>query len=442
MSSQHFETLILNGHVFVNGKFHKTDIGIADGKIAELGDLKSASASQKTDATGLHILPGVIDTQVHFREPGLEHKEDLESGTKSALRGGVTGVFEMPNTKPSTTTKEAIEDKVERMKNRSWCDFSFYVGAATDNIPHLNELEKLPGVCGVKIFMGSSTGSLLVPDDYHLEKVLKSGKRRVAVHCEDEYRLKERFPIAQESKSPISHPIWRDEDSAIRATKRIVEISKKTYRPIHVLHVTTHQEMAYLKNNKSLATVECTPQHLTLYAPDCYEKLGTLAQMNPPIRGKEHMEGLWKALLDGTVDVIGTDHAPHTLSEKQKPYPESPSGMPGVQTLLPIMLNHVHNGRLSLEKLVELVCVNPAKIFGIKDRGQIQVGLPATLTLVDTKAEREITSDWLLSKCGWSPYEGMHVTGWAAGVFLRGQMAMWQDEILGAPKGSALEFQL
>ncbi len=441
----HFDIIIQNGKVYLDGRFVETDIGIKNGNIEAITTLNNSTADKTIEAHGLHVLPGAIDSQVHFREPGLEHKEDLETGTKSALRGGITGVFEMPNTKPSTTTAEAIQDKVNRMKNRAWCDFSFYVGAATDNISQLPELEKMPGTCGVKIFMGSSTGSLLVPDDFHLEKVLKNGRRRVAIHAEDEYRLKERFHLAQESGSPVSHPIWRDEESALIATKRIVEISKRTYRPIHLLHVSSYQEMQFLKKQKDLVskeliTVECLPQYLTLHAPDCYERLGTLAQMNPPIRSKEHSEGLWKAIHDGTVDVLATDHAPHTLQEKQKPYPESPSGMPGVQTLLPIMLNHVHEGRISLEKLVELVCVNPAKIFGIKGRGFIKVGVPATLTIIDTKAEREITSDWLLSKCGWSPYEGMTVTGWPVGVLLKGMIAMWEDEIIGPTHGQALEF--
>jgi dihydroorotase len=346
----------------------------------------------------------------------------------------------MPNTKPPTTTAEALNNKLARMKNRAWCDYAFYIGADIDNTPQLAELEKMPGSCGVKIFMGSSTGSLLVPDDYHLEQVLRSGKRRVAIHAEDEFRLRDRAYIAKESGNPVVHPLWRDEDSSLIATKRIVELSKKTYRPIHLLHVSTYQEMEFLKKHKDLVTVECLPQFLTLHAPECYERLGTLAQMNPPIRSKEHQAGLWKALHDGTIDILATDHAPHTLQEKQKPYPESPSGMPGVQTLLPIMLNHVHEGRLSLEKLVELVCVNPSKIFGIRDRGQIAVGLPANLTILDTKAEREITSDWLLSKCGWSPYEGMKVTGWAVGVILRGQFAMWEDEIIDSPKGAMFEF--
>ena len=437
---KHFDTIIKNGLVYSQGRFHKTDLAISNGVIDSLGDFQSASADKVIDAKGLHVLPGVIDTQVHFREPGLEHKEDLATGTLSALAGGVTGVFEMPNTKPSTTTLDALNDKLNRAKNRLYCDYAFYVGAATDNISELAKLEKHPGVCGVKIFMGSSTGSLLVEDDMHLERVLKAGKRRVAVHCEDEYRLRERKQIAIDAKNPVAHPEWRDEETALNATKRILEIAKRTYRPVHILHVTSAREIELLAKNKEFATVEVTPQHLTLFAPDCYEKLGTLAQMNPPIRDKHHLEALWRGIANRTVDVIGTDHAPHTLEEKQKPYPESPSGMPGVQTLIPIMLNHVNNGRLSLERFVELVCKKPAEIWKIKDRGDILPGMQATLTLIDLKETREITHDWLKSKCGWSPYEGMEVQGWAKGALLRGKIAMMEDEIIDFPKGLPLEF--
>lgn len=434
--------IIKSGLVYSQGRFHNTDVAISNGKIEALGDFQNSSADKVIDAKGLHILPGVIDTQVHFREPGLEHKEDLATGTLAAMTGGVTAVFEMPNTKPSTTTLEAITDKLNRAKSRLYCDYAFYVGAATDNISELSKLEKLPGVCGVKIFMGSSTGSLLVEDDLHLEKVLKAGTRRVAVHCEDEYRLRQRKHIAEEAQNPLAHPEWRDEETALNATRRILDLAKKTFRPVHILHVTSARELDLLSKNKDFATVEVTPQHLTLFAPDCYEKLGTLAQMNPPIREKHHLEALWRGIQDGTVDVIGTDHAPHTLDEKQKNYPQSPSGMPGVQTLVPIMLNHVNQGRLSLERLVELICKKPAEIFKIKERGDIFPGMQATFTIIDLHKKREITHDWLKSKCGWSPYEGMEVQGWPKMAILRGKITMMDDETIDFPKGLPLEFDL
>lgn len=439
---KHYDMIIKSGLVYSQGRFHNTDVAISNGKIEALGDFQNSSADKVIDAKGLHILPGVIDTQVHFREPGLEHKEDLATGTLAAMTGGVTAVFEMPNTKPSTTTLEAITDKLNRAKSRLYCDYAFYVGAATDNISELSKLEKLPGVCGVKIFMGSSTGSLLVEDDLHLEKVLKAGTRRVAVHCEDEYRLRQRKHIAEEAQNPLAHPEWRDEETALNATRRILDLAKKTFRPVHILHVTSARELDLLSKNKDFATVEVTPQHLTLFAPDCYEKLGTLAQMNPPIREKHHLEALWRGIQDGTVDVIGTDHAPHTLDEKQKNYPQSPSGMPGVQTLVPIMLNHVNQGRLSLERLVELICKKPAEIFKIKERGDIFPGMQATFTIIDLHKKREITHDWLKSKCGWSPYEGMEVQGWPKMAILRGKITMMDDETIDFPKGLPLEFDL
>lgn len=439
---KHYDMIIKSGLVYSQGRFHNTDVAISNGKIEALGDFQNSSADKVIDAKGLHILPGVIDTQVHFREPGLEHKEDLATGTLAAMTGGVTAVFEMPNTKPSTTTLEAITDKLNRAKSRLYCDYAFYVGAATDNISELSKLEKLPGVCGVKIFMGSSTGSLLVEDDLHLEKVLKAGTRRVAVHCEDEYRLRQRKHIAEEAQNPLAHPEWRDEETALNATRRILDLAKKTFRPVHILHVTSARELDLLSKNKDFATVEVTPQHLTLFAPDCYEKLGTLAQMNPPIREKHHLEALWRGIQDGTVDVIGTDHAPHTLNEKQKNYPQSPSGMPGVQTLVPIMLNHVNQGRLSLERLVELICKKPAEIFKIKERGDIFPGMQATFTIIDLHKKREITHDWLKSKCGWSPYEGMEVQGWPKMAILRGKITMMDDETIDFPKGLPLEFDL
>lgn len=432
--------IIKNGFVYSQGRFHNTDLAITDGKIEALGNFQASSADKVIDAKGLHVLPGVIDTQVHFREPGLEHKEDLQTGTLSAIAGGVTAVFEMPNTKPATTTLQALKEKLSLAKNRTYCDYAFYIGASNDNISELSKLELEAGVCGIKIFMGSSTGSLLVEDDYHLEKILRSGRRRIAVHCEDEYRLRERKQIALDAKNPIAHPDWRDEDTAFLATQRLLNIAKKTFRPVHVLHVTTSKEMDFLAKNKDYTTVEVTPQHLTLFAPDCYEKLGTLAQMNPPIREKHHMEALWRGINNGTVDVIGTDHAPHTLEEKQKVYPDSPSGMPGVQTLIPIMLNHVHNGRLTLERLVELICKKPAEIFKIKGRGDILPGMEATFTFIDLKETREITQDWLKNRSNWSPYEGMEVTGWPKASILRGKIAMFEDEIIDFPKGLPLVF--
>jgi dihydroorotase len=416
------------------------DVGIQDGRTAAIGDLGQASAGEEIDARGLHLLPGVIDTQVHFREPGNEHKEDLETGSRSAVLGGVTAVFEMPNTSPSTTTVERLAEKVQRGTNRMWCDFAFFAGAAAENVEQLGELERQPGCSGIKLFMGSSTGSLLVSDDETILRVLKSGRRRVAVHAEDEMRLEERKGERVEG-DPNSHPVWRDEETAIRATKRVLKLARQAGRRVHVLHITTAEETEILAANKDIATMEVTPQHLTLAAPDCYDRLGTYAQMNPPIRAARHREALWKALNAGIVDVIGSDHAPHTKEEKAKTYPATPSGMPGVQTLLPLLLDHVAKGRLTIQQVVDLTSHGPNRIYGIAGKGRLAVGYDADYTLVDLKAEVEITGDWLASRCGWSPFEGMTITGFPRGTIVRGRRVMWDGALADTATGRPIRFQ-
>jgi dihydroorotase len=418
----------------------KTDLGIRHGRIEEIGYLRTAPTHSKIEAEGLHILPGIVDSQVHFREPGLTHKEDLETGTKAALLGGVTAVFEMPNTSPATTDRQAFLDKVSALENRAWCNVGFYVGGAHDNYEKLPELEQLPGCCGVKVFMGSSTGTLLVEDDEALLQILTHGKRRMAVHCEDELRLRERKHIAIEGKSAHLHPVWRDEETSLLAVQRLIRLATQAKRPVHVLHVTTKQEVEFLAAHKNIATIEVLPQHLTLAAPDCYERLGNFAQQNPPIRDKTHQAALWKALQKGVIDVIGSDHAPHTIEEKKREYPSSPSGMPGVQTLLPVMLNHVNNGNLSLTHLIRLISINPSKIFGIEGHGRLEVGAAANLTLVDLKAERKIENKWIASRCGWTPFDGMKVKGWMKACFINGQLAMMEDQVVDGPKGRLLHF--
>jgi dihydroorotase len=346
----------------------------------------------------------------------------------------------MPNTSPATTTADALADKLARADGRSWTDYAFFIGACEENIEELPVLEKLPGCCGVKIFMGSSTGTLLVPDDDTLERVLRSGSRRVAVHAEDEARLAERRSIAESGDDPALHPQWRDVETARLATERLMRLVTETRRPAHVLHITTAEEIAMLRGRPDWMSVECTPQHLTLEAPECYAELGSLAQMNPPIREARHRQALWQGLADGVVDVIGSDHAPHSREEKAKPYPDSPSGMPGVQTLLPLMLDHVSAGRLSLDRLVELVSSTPARLYQAHGKGAIRPGNDADLTLVDLKATRQVESSWLASKCGWSPFEGRSLTGWPMATIIRGREVMRDGELLGEPGGTAVRF--
>lgn len=435
-----FDLLIRGGTLVNHNGIGAGDVGIAGGRIAAIGNLDPATAGKTIDAHGLHVLPGVIDTQVHFREPGLEHKEDLETGARGAVLGGVTGVFEMPNTNPSTTTAAAVADKLARAHGRMACNFAFYAGAAADNISELGALERLPGCAGIKLFMGSSTGSLLVAEDGPIREILRHGVRRMAVHCEDEARLQERKSLRVEG-DPASHPVWRDADTALKATTRLIALARETGRRVHVLHVTTAEEMAFLAGHRDIATVETTPQHLTLAAPDCYRELGTFAQMNPPIREARHRAALWEAVRAGIVDVIGSDHAPHTREEKAKSYPATPSGMTGVQTLVPLLLDHVNRGQMTLERFVDLTSHGAQRIFNIAGKGRLAVGYDADVTIVDLKAERVIEEKWIASRAGWTPFAGKKVTGWPKGTIVGGHVAMWEDELVSTPKGEPFRFQ-
>lgn len=420
-----------------------TDVGIRGSKIVAIGSHASTAVAADTlNARGLHLIPGVIDTQVHFREPGFPAKEDLSSGTMAALLGGVTSVFEMPNTSPPTLSAEDIADKQARAQGRVWFNIAFYVGADQTNYKLLPDLQFLPGSPGIKIFLGSSTGHLVLESAESLSWVLQNTSRRIAFHAEDEKRLVERRPMVDQSPGKVElHPEWRDAETAYTATLRILNFARDSGHPVHILHVTTKQEVELLAKNKDIATFEITPQHLTLSAPECYERLGTLAQMNPPIRTKDHQDALWRAIDDGSADVIGSDHAPHTLEEKAQKYPASPSGMTGVQTLLPVMLNHCALGRLSLVRLVQLTADNPAKIFRIKNKGAIHLNYDADLTLVDLRKKVTIDNKWIASRCGWTPFAGMQVTGWPIATILSGEIVMRENQILGTPRGRLIEFE-
>jgi len=434
-----FDLILTGGSVVNHDGEGVRDVGIADGRFAAIGDLSRASADERIDCRGLHLLPGVIDSQVHFREPGGTHKEDLESGSRGAVLGGVTAVFEMPNTDPATVSGEALADKVRRAHHRMHCDFAFFVGGTRENTVELSELERLPGCAGVKVFMGSSTGSLLVEDDDGVRDILRVIRRRASFHSEDEPRLRDRRSLRVEG-DPLSHPVWRDEEVALTCTKRLVRLARETGKRVHVLHITTAQEMAFLQQHKDVASVEVTPHHLTLAAPECYERLGTLAQMNPPVRDEAHRAALWQALGQGIVDVLGSDHAPHTREEKAKAYPASPSGMTGVQTLVPLMLDHVNAGRLSLARFVDLSSAGPARVFGIARKGRIAAGFDADLTVVDLRRRETITNGWIASRAGWTPYDGVTVTGWPVGTLVRGRRIVWEGELVGPGQGEAVRF--
>ncbi len=432
--------LVLSGATVVNHDGEGIrDIGIRAGRIAAIGDLASVTAAGRIDMRGLHILPGVIDSQVHFREPGLTHKEDLETGSRGAVAGGVTAVFEMPNTKPLTTTAETLAEKVRLARHRMFCDFAFYVGGTRENVADIPALERLPGSAGIKVFMGSSTGDLLVDDEGSLDRIIGALGRRAAFHAEDEARLisrmSERIP-----GDPSSHPVWRDEEAALIATRRLARLAATHKRRVHVLHISTAAEMAFLRDHKDWVSVEVTPHHLTLDGDEAYRRLGTYVQMNPPVRGTAHRDAIWRGVTEGVVDVLGSDHAPHTREEKDHAYPASHSGMTGVQTLVPIMLDHVAAGRLTLARLVDLTSHGPQRLFGIRGKGRIAVGYDADLTVVDLKRRETITNRWIESRVGWTPYDGARVTGWPVGTFVRGRRVMWQGEIIGPAAGEAVGF--
>ncbi|WP_332770611.1 dihydroorotase [Phenylobacterium sp.] len=436
---QTFDLIVKGGEVVNHSGRGLADVGVRDGKIVEIGDLSQASAGKVFDARGLTVLPGVIDTQVHFREPGLEWKEDLESGSRGAVLGGVVAVFEMPNTEPTTTDADALADKLARAKGRMHCDHAFYVGGTHENAQFLGELERLPGCCGVKVFMGASTGTLLVQDDEGVEQVLRHVHRRAAFHSEDEYRLAERRPLAR-TGDWTSHEEVRDAASALESTHRLVRIAKALGKRIHVLHVTTAEEMTFLSAHKDVASVEVTPQHLTLTAPEAYERLKGYAQMNPPIRNAYHQAGLWHGIAAGVADVLGSDHAPHTKDEKARPYPASPSGMPGVQTLVPLMLTHVAEGRLSLERFVDLTSHGANRLFGMADKGRLAVGYDADITIVDLKARRVITHEMMATRAGWTPFDGFEAKGWPKATIIRGEVVMRDDEVVAEGRGEPVRF--
>ncbi len=437
--AERFDLVLRGGQVVTPWGVLEADIGVRGEKITHIGPLPQGVGGEEVSLSGLHVLPGVMDTQVHFREPGFPEKEDLASGSRAAVLGGVTCVFEMPNTSPPTTTRAAIVDKLARARGRMFCDHAFYVGATPANLSELAELESLPGVAGVKAFLGSSTGDLLLDDPEDLARLLRNIRRRAAFHAEDEARLLARKDL-RERGNPASHALWRDETSALSATQRLVTLAEAAGKPVHVLHVTTAEEMAFLAEHRDLVSVEVTPQHLTLAAPEAYETLGTRAQMNPPIRDSRHRDALWAAVAQGLVDVVASDHAPHTLAEKAAAYPDSPSGMPGVQTLVPIMLDHVAAGRLSLLRLADLTAHGPQRLFQIAGKGRSALGYDADFTIVDLKARRRLEDDQMASRCGWTPFAGRQVTGWPVGTIIRGRRVMWAGEILGEAAGAPVRF--
>jgi len=432
-----YDLLLKNGEIYLKGKLVRKDILVHQGKIVKVDDNISESALKTMDLTGKQILPGLIDSQVHFRDPGLTHKEDLETGSMAAALGGVCTFFEMPNTTPPTTDEAAILEQVEKAKRVSYVNFGFFMGATQNNLEELKKAKDIEGCCGIKIFLGSSTGSLLLYEREALLDVFKNTKGMISCHSENEDMLQENVAIRDQATTAHDHPKWRSVETALSSTKRLIGLAREAGRKVHVLHITTRDEMIFLAENKDICTVEVLPQHLTLFAPDCYDRLGTYAQMNPPIRTKEHQEGLWEGLKNGTVDVLGSDHAPHTREEKDKGYPHSPSGMPGVQTIVPLMLNHVNEGRLTLSRLMELMAEKPAELWGL-NKGKIEEGRDADFTVVDLKGEFTIRNEDQASKCGWTPFNGMKIIGKPTHTIVGGVVVMQDGAIIGRAGKPAL----
>ncbi len=439
--AEHYDLIIRGGTCVLPWGEAAVDVGVRDGRIAAIGLGAGATADQAIDAAGLHVLPGLIDPHVHLRDPGDPAIETIPTGTKAAVLGGLAAVFDMPNTSPSITSADQVAWKEGYIERNAWCDMGFYVGATPGNVGQLGELELQPGVCGVKVFAGSSTGDLLIADDETLEAVMRSGRRAVSFHSEDEYRLQARRPMFQSGEPYSQHAVWRDVECAFLGTRRLLALARKTGRPAHILHVSTAEELDYIAGFRDVASAELLVNHLTQFAPDAYDALGGFAVMNPPIRDRRHYDAAWAAVRNGTADTIGSDHAPHSRAAKQRPWPEVAAGLTGVQTLVPVMLDHVNAGRLSLGRMVDLMCAGPARIYGAVGKGRLAAGYDADFTLVDMKRRRTIEESWIVSPCGWTPFAGMQVTGWPVATVIRGQAVMRDDEVMGEPVGKLVRFR-
>lgn len=437
----HYDLLIRGGTCVLPWGEEGADIGVLQGRIAAIGATAADTAAETIEARGLHVLPGLIDSHVHLRDPGDAAVESIGTGTRAAVLGGITAVFDMPNTNPPVADLAQLAAKRAHAEAVGWCDVGLYVAGAKTNIDALGGLEAEPGVCAIKVFAGSSTASLMVEDDAHLERIMRAGRRRIAFHSEDEYRLQARKPLFHAGMPYSSHMAWRDEECAFLGTRRLMALARRTGRPAHILHVSTAQELGYLRDYRDLATVEVLVNHLTQVAPECYDRLGGLAVMNPPIRGERHRAASWAAVRDGTVDTIGSDHAPHPRAAKERPWPDCPAGLTGVQTLVPVMLDHVSAGRLTLSRLADLMAAGPARVYGLVGKGRLAAGYDADLTVVDMGHRRTIEDRWIASPCGWTPFAGTTVQGWPVATIVRGMPVMRDDEVLGTPLGRLARFR-
>ncbi len=433
----HEPLLIKNATIVSGASETSSDVLIENGKISRVGSDIPDSTGNILEATGLYLIPGALDPQVHFREPGQTWKEDLASGSRAAAAGGVTGFFDMPNNKPSAITADDIAAKKALAAEKSCVNYNFFIGATRDNLDELNAVDN---VCGIKIFMGASTGDLLVSDRESLETIFANGERLIAVHAEDDDFINAQKPKYADSTDFADHQHVRSPEAALKATQLAVELSMRYKRRLHILHLSTADEVVFLDEKKGLGpiSVEVCPQHFLLTAPEVYQRLGALAQMNPPLRTEEHATALWEGLVKGTIDCIATDHAPHTLEEKGQPFGKAPSGMPGVETSLPLLLNQVNLGRCKLTDVVRWMCENPVKLYGVQNKGFIKPGHDADLVLVDMGRSRTIRDDELHTRVNWSPYNGWETQGWPIMTIVGGQMVYREGDFFDEVRGSEI----
>ena len=430
------KTLIKNANVVFPGEVQQTSVLFKDAKIVDIDVASHIGADEVVDATGLHLLPGVIDDQVHFREPGLTHKEDLASASRACAKGGVTTFLEMPNTIPAATTQERLEEKLALASRKSIVNYGFYIGATPENLSELVAANRTPGI---KIFLGSSTGDLLVDDQDALERIFAETTLPITAHCEDEATIRSNAQQLGPSTNVADHSRIRDVAAAVVATRRALDLAHRHDHRFHVLHVSTAAEVELLADHRRVITAEACPHHL-LFNTDDYERLGSRVQMNPSIKTAADNEGLWQALREGTIQVIATDHAPHTLEEKAKPYPGSPSGLPAVENSLALMLDQVHHGRITIEQVVRWMCDAPARVWDIVEKGRIAVGYDADLILVDLDRSEEVRDETQWAKCGWTPWHGETLTGWCVRTWVMGRTVFNQGMVDQTPSGEEARF--
>ena len=432
--------LVQNAMMVLPNRIVEGDLRVSNGLIktvAPFGGLQPEIGELVIDGTGLHLLPGVIDPHVHFRDPGNPEKEDLESGSRAAAAGGITSFLDMPNTSPNATNRLALEEKIAAASKKAVTHHGFFIGATTNNVSDLQSVQGMDGICGIKIFMGSSTGNLLVHEQKHLENIFANTGGIIATHAEDEIRLQSRIAEFKHRTDIAAHAECRDIECALIATKRATALAKDHSHRLHIVHLTSGKEADWLSSKKGdLITTEVCTQHLT-FDQDDVEKLGVRALMNPPIRYTEDKEKLWSRLKDGTIDCIVTDHAPHTLEAKSVGFPKAPAGMPGVETSLPRMLTHAKDGKCSISDIVKWMCAGPAKVYGIKNKGSLIEGFDGDLTLVDLENHRIIQDSDTWTRVGWTPYDGMELTGWPMYTIVDGNVVHKRDSG-GSLRGSSV----